>query len=127
MEWVAKQTGGNFELYSYQAAARSMEPSQARKAAVQPAPTREQRERDAGPPPRRDDVRFVPAVRTATRPFEQNAVDGSNCSPRCFGHACFTGAVLEGTLAQQNEQCDAIARRFRGYSDGRLTVWDRWA
>ena len=27
-------------------------------------------------------------------------------------------------MAQQNEQCDAIARRFRGYSDGRLTVWD---
>tara|TARA_B110001450_G_scaffold164185_1_gene153063 strand:+ start:61 stop:516 length:456 start_codon:yes stop_codon:yes gene_type:complete len=115
--WVAKQTGGNFELYSFESAALSMEPSQAPK--VQPAPTREERERQAGPPPRRDELRF--------REMDRTQGDRAFRADRRAWFQRFTGVRLEGTLADQNEQCDAIARRFRGYSDFRLTVWDRWA
>ena len=80
-------------------------------------PTREERECAAGPPPRRSDESY-PAGREGDDAFRAD---------RRSWFQRFTGESLRGDLAQQNEQCDAIARRFRGYSDGRLTVWDRWA
>ena len=112
--WVARQTGGNFELYSYDDAMQSVE---SRRPAQHHALTRPERERAAGPPPRRDDDCYLLGT----------AGDEAFRAARCEWFQRFTGVPLEGSLATQNEQCDAIARRFRGYSDGRPTVWDRWA
>jgi len=113
-KYVAKQTGGNFDLYSYEAAAHSLEPPMAKEAV---ALTRKDRERQAGVPPQRDDLCYAAGSHG----------DEAFRADRRAWFQLFTGTPLEGTLAQQNEQCDAIARRFRAYGDGRMTVWERWA
>ena len=97
--WVAKQTGGNFELYSYESAALSMEPSQATK--VQPAPMREERERQAGPPPRRDELRFR----------EMHCTEGD----RAFrGRSPCMVSALHGDEARGNaRRSERAVRRYR--------------
>ena len=75
-----------------------------------------ERERAAGPPPRRDNLRYA-AGKEGDDTFRED---------RRQWFEQFTGVPLCGTVSEQNEKCDAIARRFRGYGDGRVTVWDRW-
>ena len=71
-----------------------------------------QRERHTGPPPSRDEPRFGP---------RGDAVgDQLFREQRAAWYHQFTGKSIAGiSLQEQNELCDAIARRFREYNDGR--------
>ena len=52
--------------------------------------------------------------------------DKSFQDDRASWYEAFTGNALRGdTLAQQNEQFDIIARRFRDYTDGRADIRER--
>ena len=45
---------------------------------------------------------------------------------RATWYEAFTGTPLGGdTLAQQNEEFDIVARRFRNYNDGRAAIRQR--
>lgn len=112
--WVARQMGDNRELYSYEAAARTVEPAKQREERVQRS--RQERERAAGPPPRRDDAEKYGIGPEGDATFRAD---------RAAWYYRFTGLHLQGMLVEQNEQFDVVARRFRGYSDGRVTVWAR--
>jgi hypothetical protein len=70
------------------------------------------REQQAGPPPRREDEAYQHALG-----------DAHFRSDRACWYRAFTGKALEGSLAEQNLQFDAIARRFRAYSDGRTSTF----
>ena len=73
---------------------------------------RKERERAAGPPPYREEPRFGPRGDTAG--------DELFRKERAMWYEKFTGRSIVGAgLQEQNELCDAIARRFRAYSDGR--------
>ena len=78
-----------------------------------PPPTREERERGAGPPPRREQYTMY------GRPDIHFQNDRANWYEK------FTGVSLEGTLAEQNEAFDVVARRFRNYNDGRADIRER--
>ena len=73
---------------------------------------RKQRECAAGPPPYREQLRYGP---------RGDAVgDELFRKERATWYEAFTGRSLAGvSLQEQNELCDAIARRFRTYTDGR--------
>ena len=74
--------------------------------------TRWARERAAGPPPRREEVRFGPRGDAAG--------DQLFREKRAEWYQKYTGRSIEGvSLRDQNEMCDKYARRFRDYSDGR--------
>ena len=73
-----------------------------------------ERERAAGPPPLREH-------------YVTGAVgDESFQADRASWYEALTGYSLRGdTLAQQNEEFDIIARRFRDYNDGRADIRER--
>ena len=73
---------------------------------------RKERERAAGQPPYREQPRYGPLGDAAGNElFRQE---------RAAWYETFTGRSIAGsTLQEQNELCDAIARRFRTYTDGR--------
>ena len=70
------------------------------------------RERAAGPPPYREQAKYGPRGDAAGDTlFRKDREDW---------YERFTGrCIVDATLQEQNELCDAIARRFRAYSDGR--------
>jgi hypothetical protein len=71
------------------------------------------RERAAGPPPRREQSHYGPGGdAVGDKMFH---ADRENWYER------FTRgrSITDATLQEQNELCDAIARRFRQHSDGR--------
>ena len=70
------------------------------------------REKEAGPPPRREHQRY-----------QHNMGDDHFRSDRARWFQAFTGTCLTGSIDQQNAQFDAIARRFRAYSDGRRGLY----
>ena len=78
-------------------------------------PTREERERAAGPPPRREQYYFGAVIGEAKR-FQDD---------RATWYEAFTGEPLAGSLTEQNEKFDVVARRFRNYNDGRTTIRQR--
>ena len=78
-------------------------------------PTREERERAAGPPPRREQYYFGAVIGEAKR-FQDD---------RATWYEAFTGEPLAGSLTEQNEKFDVVARRFRNYNDGRATIRQR--
>lgn len=83
-----------------------------RRNAVDPHEQRKQRELAAGPPPRREHAKYGPRGDAAG--------DEIFRADREKWYACFTGrSIADATLQEQNEVCDAIARRFREYTDGR--------
>ena len=69
---------------------------------------RQRREQAAGPPPRREDDQYQHA--NGDEQFR---------SERALWYRAFTGRQLTGSLGEQNEEFDDVARRFRAYSDGR--------
>ena len=73
---------------------------------------RKQRERKAGPPPSREQPRYGP---------RGDAVgDALFRKERAAWYEAFTGcSIADASLQEQNTLCDAIARRFRTYTDGR--------
>ena len=73
---------------------------------------RTKRERAAGQPPYREQPRYGPRGDTAG--------DLLFRKERAEWYEKFTGRLIADTcLQEQNELCDAIARRFRTYTDGR--------
>ena len=73
-----------------------------------------ERQRAAGPPPRREHVKY--GLRGDAEGDERFRKD------REVWYERFTGrSIAEVSLHEQNELCDVIARRFREYTDGR--VW----
>ena len=44
---------------------------------------------------------------------------------RATWYEAFTGEPLAGSLTEQNEKFDVVARRFRNYNDGRATIRQR--
>ena len=68
----------------------------------------QRREQAAGPPPRWEHEQYRHA-----NGEEHFRLD------RARWYHTFTGKQLTGSLGEQNEQFDDIARRFRAYSDGR--------
>ena len=78
-------------------------------------PTRDERERAAGPPPRREQYYFGAVA--GDKRFQND---------RAAWYEAFTGTSLGGdTLSLQNEEFDVVARRFRNYNDGRATIRQR--
>ena len=74
--------------------------------------SRVERERAAGRPPHREEAKYGPRGDAAG--------DTLFRKDREQWYERFTGRSITGvTLQMQNELCDAIARRFREYSDGR--------
>jgi hypothetical protein len=73
---------------------------------------RKERECKAGPPPYREQPRYGP---------RGDAVgDDLFRKDRAVWYEKFTGLSIAGaSLQEQNNLCDAIARRFRSYTDGR--------
>ena len=72
-------------------------------------------ERIAGPPPRREQVKYGP----------RGDIAGDNKFrwDRAVWYENFTGrSIAEVSLQEQNELCDVIARRFREYTDSRAKV-----
>ena len=80
-----------------------------------PPPTREERERAAGPPPRREQY-YMGAVAGEAKRFQDD---------RATWYEAFTGEPLAGSLTEQNEKFDVVARRFRNYNDGRADIRER--
>ena len=73
---------------------------------------RKERERAAGRPPYREQPRFGPRGDAAG--------DELFRKEREVWYQAFTGRFMaDVSLQEQNELCDAIARRFRAYTDGR--------
>ena len=71
-----------------------------------------ERERAAGPPPYREQARFGPRGDAAG--------DELFRTERAAWYDKFTGrSIASLSVHEQNELCDAIARRFRVYTDGR--------
>ena len=70
-----------------------------------------ERERAAGLPPRREHY--------------GDCDDAVFQGDRAEWYKAFTGEPLTGSLAEQNEKFDVVARRFREYSDGRVTRRER--
>ena len=73
----------------------------------------EERERAAGLPPRREQY------------GEGAAGDAAFQGDRAKWYEAFTGEPLAGSLAEQNEKFDVVARLFREYNDGRVTRRER--
>ena len=72
------------------------------------------RERMAGPPPRREQAKYGPRGCVAG--------DDEFRRDRAVWYENFTGrSIAEVSLHEQNDLCDAIARRFREYTDSRAT------
>ena len=67
----------------------------------------------AGLPPRREQY------------GEGAAGDAAFQGDRAEWYEAFTGEPLAGSLAEQNEKFDGVARRFREYNDGRVTRRER--
>ena len=73
---------------------------------------RKKRERAAGPPPYREQARYGPRGDAAGDDLFRN--------DRAIWYEKFTGrSIADVSLQEQNELCDAVARRFRAYTDGR--------
>ena len=73
---------------------------------------RKERESAAGKPPYREEPRFGPKGDTTGNMLFRKE--------REVWYEKFTGrSIADASLQEQNELCDAIARRFRTYSDGR--------
>ena len=73
---------------------------------------RAERERAAGPPPRREHAKY--GLRGNAQGDERFRRD------REVWYERFTGrSIAEVSLYEQNELCDVIARRFREYTDSR--------
>ena len=70
-----------------------------------------ERERAAGLPPRREHY--------------GDCDDAVFQGDRAEWYKAFTGEPLTGSLAEQNEKFDVVARRFRVYNDGRVTRRER--
>lgn len=68
----------------------------------------QRRQQMAGCPPRREDERYAHA--TGDTHFRAD---------RAHWYLAFTGEKLTGSLREQNDQFDAVRRRFRSFSDGR--------
>merc|ERR1712093_284794 len=65
------------------------------------------------PPPHRDDARYAPLASNA-------AGDEAFRKDRAVWYEHVTGESLDGlSVAEQWERVDAVARRFREYTDGR--------
>ena len=88
------------------------EDRQAQREASRDGTAKAARERAAGPPPRREQTRYGPrGDATGDEVFRKD---------RERWYECFTGVcIANASLQEQNELCDAIARRFREHSDGR--------
>jgi len=70
------------------------------------------RELTVGAPPYREQAKYGPLGDAAGNDLFR--------ADREVWYERFTGrSIAEATLTEQNELCDAIARRFRAYSDGR--------
>ena len=67
----------------------------------------------AGLPPRREQY------------GEGAAGDAAFQGERAEWYEAFTSNPLAGSLAEQNEKFDVVARRFRVYNDGRVTRRER--
>ena len=73
---------------------------------------RTERERAAGPPPRREHTKY--GVRGDAQGNDEFRIDRERWYER------FTGqSIAEVSLQEQNELCDVIARRYRAYTDSR--------
>ncbi len=76
---------------------------------------RHEREHAAGRPPRREESRYGP--RGNQDGDERFRID------RVEWYKLYTGeSIADMTLREQNEVCDAIARRFREYTDSRACM-----
>ena len=76
---------------------------------------RHERELAAGPPPRREEQRYGPLC--------NKEGDERFRNDRREWYELYTGESIAGvSLRGQNEVCDAIARRFRQYTDSRASV-----
>ena len=84
-----------------------------RDAAKEPHEERRERELAAGPPPRREQEKYGPRGDAAG--------DAIFRKDREAWYQRYTGrSIADISLQEQNEVCDAIARRFREYTDGRM-------